>query len=129
MPHLRKESRLSRLLFHRDVSQTQEAVLLEEMRRKISKEGENMNKKEASELERKLQQGMKTDAYEVIRMSILQLQVCSPIPPEESDKVEKAVQKNFPSGTRGNWRLETEGKVSPVKCSEKENHWHYLFSC
>lgn len=67
--------------------------------------------------------------YEVTRISVLNMQVCSNCPPAEMNKVEEAVKLNDPAGTSDNWVLEREGAVAPVKCDSIEGRWHYLFVC
>ena len=66
--------------------------------------------------------------YEVIKVGIFNLQVCSNCPPEEVDSLEMAVREFDPAGTTGNWHIEKEGKLAPVIC-ENGDRWHYVFSC
>ena len=66
--------------------------------------------------------------YEVTRMSLLNLQVCSNCPPDEIDKIEDAVRLYSPAGTSNNWYIEREGNLSPVEC-ENGGRWHYVFTC
>ncbi len=64
--------------------------------------------------------------FEVTKMSILNLQVCSKLP---QDRIEGAVNRYSPSGTSLGWRLEIEGNLAPVECSKKDGSKHYVFSC
>lgn len=66
--------------------------------------------------------------YDIIKMSPLNLQVCSNCPPEEIDAVETAVRELSPAGTTGNWHIEKEGNLAPVEC-ENGGRWHYVFTC
>lgn len=66
--------------------------------------------------------------YEVTRMGLLNIQVCSNCPPEEMDKVEEVVRTHDPAGTTGNWFIEKEGDLGPVECSNG-GRWHYVFTC
>lgn len=66
--------------------------------------------------------------YEIIRMSLLNLQVCSNCPPEKMDLLEVSVKSFSPSGTTGNWQIVKDGDLAPVPCSNG-GRWHYIFSC
>lgn len=66
--------------------------------------------------------------YEITRMSLLNIQVCSNCPPEEIDAIEAAVRETSPAGTTGNWHIEKEGDLAPVECANG-GRWHYVFSC
>lgn len=68
----------------------------------------------------------KDDGFQVLNMSLLNLQVCSKLPQEE---IETAVNTSSPSGTSNGWRLETEGNLAPVACADDPLSKHYLFSC
>lgn len=67
--------------------------------------------------------------FEVVRQTLLQLQVCSPIPPERSKELEFNVQQHFPAGTTNNWRLDDQEHMKPVKCWSTDGNWHYMFIC
>ena len=64
--------------------------------------------------------------FEILKMSLLQLQVCSKLPKNE---IESQVNRISPSGTRHGWQLETKGKLAPIECEKKDGNKHYLFSC
>lgn len=64
--------------------------------------------------------------FEILRMSLLNLQVCSKLSDAE---VSEAVNKYSPSGTSNGWRLETEGDLAPLECDNKDGSKHYIFSC
>lgn len=64
--------------------------------------------------------------YEITKMNLLNLQVCSKLPVSE---IEAAVNKYNPSGTSGGWILKTEGNLAPVECSKGDGSKHYVFSC
>ena len=64
--------------------------------------------------------------FEVTKMSLLKLQVCSKWP---QDEIESVVNKHSQSGTSLGWRLETEGSLAPIACSKKDESKHYLFTC
>ncbi len=66
--------------------------------------------------------------YEVTKMSLLNLQVCSNCPPKEIEAVEIAVKESTPAGTSGNWYIEKKGNLAPVEC-ERGGRWHYVFTC
>jgi hypothetical protein len=63
--------------------------------------------------------------FEVLRMSIFDLQVCSRL---AVDEVEEAVNKHFPPGTELGWRVDREGPRGPVECGNG-GATHYMFSC
>ncbi len=64
--------------------------------------------------------------FEVTRMSLFNLQVCSRLNAKE---IRLAVNHYFQSGTSAGWVLETSGKLAPVKCSENDGNIHYIFTC
>lgn len=66
--------------------------------------------------------------YEIIKMNLLNLQVCSNCPPKEIDKINDAIRLYSPAGTSNNWYIEKNGNLAPVKC-EKGDRWHYIFTC
>jgi hypothetical protein len=63
--------------------------------------------------------------FEVIKMNLLNLQVCSSL---QQDEIEARVNRFFSSGTQNGWRLETEGNRAPVECANGGAK-HYLFTC
>lgn len=70
---------------------------------------------------------MEKDSYEIIREKFLSLQVCSNIPPERKETLNKMVNSTTLCGTTNGWMLENE--ITPVRCAERKDHWHYIFIC
>lgn len=64
--------------------------------------------------------------FEITKMSLLNLQVCSKLPKEE---IEYMVNRYSPSGTSNGWHLEKEGNLAPVDCSKGDGSKHYVFTC
>lgn len=68
----------------------------------------------------------KEHGFEITKMSLLNLQVCSKLP---QDEIGAIVNRYSPSGTEQGWHLETEGNLAPVCCANDPLSKHYVFSC
>jgi hypothetical protein len=64
--------------------------------------------------------------FEITRMNLLNLHVCSKLSPDE---IEERVNRFSPSGTSNGWRLERDGNLAPVDCDNGDGSKHYVFSC
>lgn len=64
--------------------------------------------------------------YEVTRMNIFNIQVCSSLP---EDKIEAEVNKYDPAGTSNGWMLCLDGERAPTPCDNDPTKTHYLFAC
>lgn len=64
-----------------------------------------------------------------IRESLLSMQICATIPPEEKETINEELIKCglSVSGTSGGWVLDYD--VEPVKCEDYEGRWHYIYIC
>jgi hypothetical protein len=65
----------------------------------------------------------------VIREGMLQLAVCSSIPPEKaSAELTDAVHRLLPpAGTSNGWIY--DDSMKPVECESYEGRWHYTMLC
>lgn len=64
-----------------------------------------------------------------IRESLLSMQICASIPPEEKEMINEEL-KNCGlsiSGTTYGWKLDESEE--PVKCNDYEGRWHYICTC
>ncbi|EIW19956.1 MULTISPECIES: hypothetical protein [Pelosinus] len=70
---------------------------------------------------------MANDNYEVTRENLLNLQVCSNVPPGRKAELDALVNALEICGTSAGWRLDYN--IEPVECAANIGHWHYIFSC
>jgi len=69
----------------------------------------------------------KTEDYQVMKMTLLNLIVCSKL--GENECLEK-VKAGFPAGTSNNWQVSDRENQRPVKCADNpETNWHYCYVC
>lgn len=72
-----------------------------------------------------------TDMPKIIKMreSLLSMQICTTIPPEEKHLINDELKKCglSISGTSRGWMLEES--IEPVKCADYEDRWHYICTC
>ena len=66
--------------------------------------------------------------FEVIKVALFDMRVCSNCPPERKLELEDAVRLMCPAGTTENWHLNEERGYEPVEC-ERGGRWHYMFRC
>ena len=69
--------------------------------------------------------------FMVLQESILRMQICCNLSPEEMKERKKEVEALLPfAGTRRGLEvdLETE-ELAPVPCADDEGHWHYICRC
>jgi hypothetical protein len=64
--------------------------------------------------------------FEITRMYLLNMQVCSKL---SASEVEKAVNAASPSGTTNGWRVERRGHLKPVECANGDGCKHYILTC
>ena len=69
----------------------------------------------------------KFEEFEVIRESIIQLQVCTKIEPGNEEILSDLVSQKRPSGTSMGWQVDKNYK--PVQCLNDNEKWHYILSC
>ena len=65
----------------------------------------------------------------VIRQHILEMWICTSIPPEEKESInaELITAGLNVSGTKAGWVLDENEQ--PVKCNDYEGRWHYRCLC
>ena len=68
---------------------------------------------------------------QVLRSSILNIQVCSALPIEEALE---ALRISHPAGTTGNWQIpdyntDEYKQYAPVQCANDPKKFHYVFFC
>ena len=69
------------------------------------------------------------DKIVIIRESILSMQICTTIPPEEKHTINDEL-KNCGlsiSGTSSGWVLDET--VEPIRCEDFSDRWHYICVC
>ena len=84
-----------------------------------------MGKKEDMLIDKKI----KDDDCEILRSSLLNIQVCSRLPEEETLQW---LREKSPAGTSGNWQLQrkdSDGYLAPVQCAENPGRKHFVFNC
>lgn len=83
-------------------------------------------KKETIKLIEKIKEGENNPDFQVTKMSIFNLQVCSS---KTEDEVLKWAREFSPAGTEGNWQKTEDVKLRPVVCAENSSRKHYVFEC
>ena len=71
---------------------------------------------------------IKDENCEILRSSILNIQVCSKLSEEETLAW---LRINSPAGTSANWglqRKDADDYLEPVQCAEDPNRTHYIFN-
>jgi hypothetical protein len=65
----------------------------------------------------------------VIRETLLGMQICTTIPPEQKDTINaKLVELGLNvSGTTHGWTLEED--IPAIPCEDYPNRWHYVCVC
>ncbi|MBE6546326.1 MAG: hypothetical protein E7668_02650 [Ruminococcaceae bacterium] len=69
--------------------------------------------------------------FMILRETLLQLQICCNLSPEEMKDRKKEVEKLLPfAGTRLGWQIELEREgFAPVPCADDKEYWHYVCFC
>ena len=77
-----------------------------------------------------MKKGVEMEKVIVMRETLLMIQVCSSIPPDQPELLEREV--NYATGGPGTlnnrWVL-SDMTDPPCRCGEYENRWHYLLVC
>ena len=72
---------------------------------------------------------IKDENCEIVRSSLLNIQVCSKLSEEETLLW---LQQNSPAGTSGNWQMQNRDALDylePVQCANDSEKKHYIFIC
>ena len=72
---------------------------------------------------------IKNENCEVLRSGLLNIQVCSCLSEEETLRW---LRRASPAGTSMNWGMQKKDDkdyLSPVKCGDDSERWHYIFVC
>lgn len=71
-------------------------------------------------------ESIKDEKGEVLRMNMLQIQVCF------DGSLEEAlawVREKCPAGTSNNWVKDERPEVAPIACADMPLRTHYIFTC